>query len=74
MSVKMYEALRLYADRAHPGNKIRSNVRCLGCGKFGCITAWGDWCFECNVERIDRISKAFSNAVLNGEYHVRRNT
>jgi hypothetical protein len=45
-----------YRDPAHPGNRIRPNVRCLGCGALGCVTYWGDWCFACNVARIDRIS------------------
>lgn len=44
-----------YQNPNHPGNKLRPKVRCLGCGKLGCITAWGRWCFECNVTRIDRI-------------------
>lgn len=30
-----------------------------GCGELGCITAWGPWCFECNVERLDRIGAKF---------------
>lgn len=47
---------RSYADPEHPGNKLRPKVKCLGCGTRGCITYWGDWCFDCNVERIDRIS------------------
>jgi hypothetical protein len=48
-----------YQDPAHPGNKIRPRVQCLGCGKSGCITAWGNWCFDCNVKRMDRISASF---------------
>jgi len=50
---------RAYADPDHKGNKIRPKVRCIGCGNLGCITYWGPWCFECNVERIDRINGAF---------------
>ena len=45
-----------YQDVNDPGNKIRPRVRCLGCGKMGCTTAWGDWCFDCNVRRMDRIN------------------
>ena len=45
-----------YRDPAHPGNKIRPQVSCIGCGIRGCITAWGPWCFKCNIERMDRIS------------------
>lgn len=47
---------RPYADLNHPGNRIRPRVRCIGCGTKGCTTAWGPWCFTCNVQRIDRIS------------------
>lgn len=46
---------RPYADRNHPGNRIRPRLRCLGCRELGCITAWGQWCLKCNVERLDRI-------------------
>lgn len=49
-----------YQDKGHPGNKIRQNVKCLGCGKRGCVTAWGPWCFECNVARMDRIDKSLA--------------
>ena len=52
---------RPYADPKHPGNRLRPRVRCIGCGKRGCITYWGPWCFDCNVERIDRISGRFGN-------------
>jgi len=45
-----------YRDLGHPGNAIRKNVVCMGCGCKGCTTAWGPWCFECNVKRIDRIN------------------
>lgn len=48
-----------WADKNHPGNKIRPEVRCLGCGTSGCTTAWGDWCYDCNVQRIERINRAF---------------
>ncbi len=53
---------RNYADPNHKGNKLRPRVRCVGCGKQGCITAWGPWCFDCNVERMDRISGQFAKA------------
>lgn len=52
---------RPYANPEHSGNKIRPRIRCIGCGKRGCITAWGPWCFTCNVARIDRINKAFED-------------
>lgn len=48
-----------WKDPNHPGNKIRPRTKCLGCGRLGCITAWGNWCFNCNVKRITKINKAF---------------
>ena len=50
---------RPYADPNNKGNKLRPKVRCVGCGKLGCVTYWGPWCFECNVERMDRIGAQF---------------
>lgn len=35
-------------------------VNCLGCGCTCHSTFWGKWCYNCNVERIERISKNFS--------------
>ena len=35
-------------------------VKCLGCGKRCRRTKWGNWCYSCNVERIERIDKAFN--------------
>ena len=48
--------MEAYQNKDHPGNKIRPRVVCLGCGVRGCITAWGPWCFKCNVARMDRIN------------------
>lgn len=61
---------RPYADRNNPGNKIRPKVKCLGCGQKGCITAWGPWCFDCNVRRIDRISSFLDNELKRYEVVV----
>lgn len=51
--------LPAYADPAHPGNKVRPHVQCVGCGAKGCTTAWGPWCFTCNVARLGRLDKQF---------------
>jgi hypothetical protein len=48
-----------WADPTHHGNRIRPMVRCIGCGKRGCVTAWGPWCFDCNVARMTRIDAQF---------------
>lgn len=50
---------RPWADPNAPGNKIRPRVRCLGCGVLGCVTHWGNWCFECNVRRMDHLDGKF---------------
>lgn len=59
-----FERLRLekrpFADPHHPGNAIRPNVKCLGCGVMGCTTAWGPWCFDCNVKRMDHLDARFA--------------
>lgn len=52
----MENGARPWADPQHPGNKLRPRVRCIGCGKRGCVTQWGPWCMACNVPRLDRIS------------------
>lgn len=49
-------ALTAYRNPDDSGNRLRPEARCIGCGAMGCTTAWGDWCFRCNVERMDRIS------------------
>ena len=51
---------RPYADPAHPGNKVRLHLRCLGCGCRGVTTAWGRWCLPCNTQRMDRIRASLS--------------
>ena len=55
--------LEPWANPDHPGNKIRPRVRCIGCGKMGCTTAWGPWCFACNNERIPRITAALETEI-----------
>lgn len=32
-------------------------VKCAGCGQSCHETHWGKWCYDCNVERIERITK-----------------
>lgn len=50
-----------WQNKDHPGNKIRPRVVCYGCGKKGCVTYWGKWCFDCNVKRMTRLSAAFES-------------
>lgn len=52
-----------YEDPNHEGNsaKYLTGKRCIECGKPA-GTKWGKfWCFDCNVKRIKRIDKQFSD-------------
>lgn len=40
-------------------------VKCLGCGNDCHKSFWGKWCFDCNVARIERISKSFKDLLDN---------
>lgn len=53
-------ALPAYKDPDHPTNKIRPKLKCWGCGALG-VTGkhWGQWCFKCNVDRIDGVNERF---------------
>jgi len=56
-----------YADPDHEGNssKYITNNKCdtHDCSNFA-GTAWSPhWCFDCNIKRINKISKQF-NALL----------
>ena len=69
--MKRYERLNMafpphaWRDPHHVSNKMRPRVRCAGCGKLGCVTYWGPWCFKCNVERMDRVSATFEKLKSN---------
>jgi len=45
--------------------KIGPITKCHGCGNTCHKTPWGSWCYTCNVERIERLDKAFRE--LTGE-------
>jgi hypothetical protein len=59
MTAKRAFTDRPWADPNHKGNKIRPRVQCIGCGAMGCVTAWGPWCFPCNVARMTRLDASF---------------
>ncbi|WP_396604926.1 hypothetical protein ACFLEY_22835 [Bradyrhizobium sp. YCK136] len=40
--------------------KTGKRTRCLGCKGECRKTHWGAWCYDCNVERIERINKSFA--------------
>lgn len=57
-----------YKDPKHPSNKIRPRTQCWGCKKMGCVGKhWGNWCFECNVKRIEGITGALEELVETGK-------
>jgi hypothetical protein len=61
-----------YKDPNHPSNKIRPKVQCSMCGTMGCVGRhWGNWCFDCNVKRIDGISKTLESMVSLESYRRR---
>lgn len=44
-------------DSYHRSRKPGDHA-CLGCGTPCTYTAWGPWCFPCNVARLSRIDKS----------------
>lgn len=44
----------------HPSYSKPADGRCLGCHKLCCKSAWGYWCFDCNVKRMERIDAQFA--------------
>lgn len=49
-------ALIAYQDPEHPSYHGKKTVKCYGCGCKCAKSAWGPWCFPCNIKRLDRIS------------------
>lgn len=58
--------LEAYKDPNHPGNgpKYKTGELCIsGCGREA-GTYWSSlWCFECNVARMDKISRQLNELV-----------
>lgn len=55
--------MKPWADPGHESYSVsrrKGRHRCLGCGKDCTYTAWGPWCFACNVERMERINKSMA--------------
>jgi len=52
--------MKPYQDRNDEGNGPLYNTgkKCITCHERPAGTAWSPhWCFECNVERMDRITR-----------------
>jgi hypothetical protein len=49
-----------WRDEKHPSYHGRKTKQCLGCGKKCSRSAWGPWCYPCNVTRMRRINKGMA--------------
>lgn len=52
-----------WADPNHESyhrSRKRGKHSCLGCRKACTYSAWGPWCFDCNVVRMRRINKGMA--------------
>lgn len=47
-----------YQNPEHPSYHGPKTIKCYGCAVKCSKSAWGPWCFKCNVERMDRIGAA----------------
>lgn len=47
-----------WRDRQHPSYHGEKTEHCLGCGEQCAKSAWGRWCYTCNVTRMTRINDA----------------
>lgn len=64
--------MKAYEDPNHSSNKIRPRLKCWACGKLGCVGKhWGQWCFDCNIKRINKISAVLENMESAESYHCR---
>jgi hypothetical protein len=56
-----------WADPNHDSYRISRKPgkhRCLGCGCDCTYTAWGSWCYSCNVPRMKLINHHINNIGL----------
>ena len=49
-----------WRDEKHPSYHGRKTKQCLGCGQKCSRSAWGPWCYPCNVTRMRRINKGMA--------------
>jgi hypothetical protein len=40
--------------------------KCLGCKNECRKSPWGYWCYDCNVQRIERINQSFKDIMKGG--------
>ena len=52
--------MKPYANELHPSYHGPKTQRCLGCRVKCARSAWGNWCFACNVARMTRIDRALA--------------
>lgn len=46
-----------WAEPDHPSYHKEKTENCLGCGYACAKSAWGAWCYTCNVKRMTRINE-----------------
>lgn len=55
--------MKPWADPDHESyhhSRKRGKHACLGCRKACTYTAWGAWCYDCNVKRMTGINKSMA--------------
>ena len=57
-----------YQNQEHPSYLGRKIVKCYGCGTKCSKSAWGNWCYPCNVKRLDQISATLNNMVEHAKF------
>lgn len=49
-----------WRDPDHPSYNGKPTHKCLGCRELVPYSAWGPWCYQCNVTRTERINKSMA--------------
>ena len=55
--------MKPWADPMHDSYRVSRKPGkhyCLGCSNECTYTAWGAWCFDCNVKRMRNINKGMA--------------
>ena len=57
-----------YANPDHPSYHGPKVAKCYGCKSPCSKSAWGLWCYACNVKRLDRISGALNGMLERAKF------
>lgn len=55
--------MKPWKDSGHESyhhSRKRGKHHCLGCGASCTYTAWGPWCYPCNVQRMEGLNKSMA--------------